>query len=249
MKKRVWALVAFVMPVLWGCGQPSREPEIPSIEPAQLKQMIDGKETFSLINAMSSLECLDRSIPGSLCIPDEEFDARAPQLLPDKGRRLVFYCESDRCLRSSEEAAKAKRLGYTEVWVLRGGMPSWKAAGYGTVSEERITRVPVESVKPDRLAQWITEKRPLLILDVRREEQFAADHLPGAVNIPLYRIHERYPEIPLDRTVVVVDERGLRSFLVSSYLVRKGIVDVKRLFKGMEGWRTRRDPVHFSQTR
>ena len=248
MKRWVWALVACVMPALWGCAPPPREPAFKSIDPPELKRMIDAGEPFSLVNAMSPLECMDRSIAGSLCLPTEEFAARAPKLLPDKNRRLVFYCESDRCLRSNEAAAKAVQLGYADVAVLRGGMPAWKAAGYGTVSRERITRVPLESVKPDRLAQWIAEKRPLLILDVRREEQFAADRLPGAVNIPLYRLHERYFEIPLDRTVIVVDEGGLRSFLVSSYLFRKGIVDVKRLFKGMEGWRARRDPAHFFQT-
>jgi rhodanese-related sulfurtransferase len=249
MKKRVWVVVALVISVLCGCAPAPREQKFKVIEPVELKRMIDAGETFALVNAMSSLECMDRSIAGSLCIPEEEFSASAPKLLPDKNRRLVFYCESNRCLRSSEEAAKSVKLGYADVSVLNGGMPAWKAAGYTTISRERIPRVPVESVKPDQLAKWIAEKKDLLILDVRRGEQFALDHLPGAINIPLYRLHERYPEIPLNRSVIVVDELGLRSFLVSSYLVRKGIVDVKRLFKGMDGWRTRRDPVHFFQTR
>jgi len=86
------------------------------------------------------------------------------------------------------------------------------------------------------LARWLLEKRDLLILDIRREARFREGHLPGAINIPLFRLHERYQELPLNRPVLVVDDRGLRSFLASSYLVRKGIADVTRLFGGMERW-------------
>ncbi len=42
-------------------------------------------------------------------------------------------------------------------------------------------------------------------------------------------------EIPLDRTVVLVDDRGFRTFLAGSYLERKGL-KVMRLFAGMRGW-------------
>jgi rhodanese-related sulfurtransferase len=206
------------------------------LDPPQLKQMLLGGEDFALIDTMSILECRDHSIPGSLCIADEEFLDRAPKLLPDKNRSLVFYCESDRCDQSRETAALAIQQGYQRVSVLRGGIPAWKKAGYETVSKERIPRVPVESVKPERLALWLQEKRDLLILDIRRKERFAEGHLSGAINIPLHRLHERYQELPLNRPVLVVDDQGLRSFLVSSYLVRKGIADVKRLFGGMEQW-------------
>ena len=206
------------------------------LEPVELQQMLQKGEDLVLIDTMSRLECMDHSIPGSLCIADEEFAARAPKLLPDKKRLLVFYCESNRCYRSRETAAIAIKQGYERVAVLRGGIPAWKEAGFGTISRERIPRLPVESLKPDRLARWLLEKRDLLILDIRREDRFQESHLPTAINIPLYRLQERYAEIPLNRPVLVVDDRGLRSFLASCYLVRKGVADVKRLYGGMAAW-------------
>jgi hypothetical protein len=48
-------------------------------------------------------------------------------------------------------------------------------------------------------------------------------------------LSQRYDEIPLDRTVVLVDDRGFRTFLAGSYLERKGC-KVMRLFAGMRGW-------------
>jgi rhodanese-related sulfurtransferase len=222
--------------VIAGGAVQAAEPPPTLLEPAELKQMLMRGENFALIDVMSLLECRDHSIPGSLCIADEEFAARAPKLLPNKDRALVFYCESNLCSRSQETAALAIQQGYRQVSVLKGGIPAWKEAGYETVSQERIPRVPVESVKPERLALWLQERRNLLILDIRREERFAEGRLPGAINIPLHRLHERYQELPLNRPVLVVDDRGMRSFLVSSYLIRKGIADVKRLFGGMEQW-------------
>jgi rhodanese-related sulfurtransferase len=226
----LFSLLAAAPPAL------AAEPAPNLLEPAELRQMLQRKEDIVLIDAMSHLECMDHSIPGSLCIADEEFFVKAPKLFPDKNRHLVFYCESDRCYRSRETAAIALQQGYKLVSVLRGGIPAWKKAGYETVSQERIPRVPVESVKPELLARWLREKRDLLILDIRREARFSEGHLPGAINIPLFRLHERYQELPLNRPLLVVDDRGLRSFLASSYLVRKGIGDVKRLFGGMARW-------------
>jgi hydroxyacylglutathione hydrolase len=235
MNRTVWTVALFS--VLFAVSSPqAAEPAPNLLEPAELRQMLQRGEDVVLIDAMSRLECMDHTIPGSLCVADEEFAAHAPKLFPDKNRHLVFYCESNRCYRSRETAAIALQQGYARVSVLKGGIPAWKKAGYGTVSQERIPRVPVTSIKPERLARWLLEKRDLLILDISREERFREGHLPGAINIPLYRLHERYSEIPLNRPVLVVDDRGLLSFLASCYLVRKGIADVTRLFGGMERW-------------
>ncbi|MCE5263727.1 MAG: rhodanese-like domain-containing protein [Deltaproteobacteria bacterium] len=234
---RVW--VATLLSVLFaGWTAQAAEPMPKMVDPVELNQMLQKGEDLVLIDTMSRLECRDHSIPGSLCIADEEFAARAPKLLPDKKKLLVFYCESNRCYRSTETAALAIKQGYERVAVLKGGLPAWKEAGFETVSRERIPRLPVASIKPDRLARWLLEKRDLLILDIRREERFREAHLPIAVNIPLYRLHERYAEIPLNRPVLVVDDRGLRSFLAACYLVRKGVSDVKTLFGGMAGWQS-----------
>ncbi|MCX5820265.1 MAG: rhodanese-like domain-containing protein [Deltaproteobacteria bacterium] len=237
MSRTEWVWTAALLSALFAVSSvQAAEPAPNLLEPVELRQMLQRGEDIVLIDAMSRLECMDHSIPGSLCVADEEFAARAPKLFPDKKRHLVFYCESNRCYRSRETAAIALQQGYTRVSVLRGGIPAWKEAGFDTVSQERIPRVPAESIKPDRLARWLLEKRDLLILDIRREERFREGHLPGAINIPLYRLHERYSEIPLNRPVLVVDDRGLSSFLASCYLVRKGVSDVKRLFGGMERW-------------
>jgi rhodanese-related sulfurtransferase len=127
------------------------------------------------------------------------------------------------------------RYGHKQVYLLAGGIPAWKQAGYPMESVERIPRMPVVSVRAQDLKKMLAERKDLLLVDIRSEKSFGEGHIDGAINIPLYRLSQRYDEIPLDRTVVLVDDRGFRTFLAGSYLERKGL-KVMRLFAGMRGW-------------
>lgn len=205
------------------------------IRPQALQQMMGGGEKPVLIDCMSYLECLDHSIPGSLCISSEEFEGKTAMLPADKNRAMVFYCESEALQRSFESADAAVKHGYTNVFVLDGGIPAWKRAGYEVTTTERIPRKAIQAVTPQVLRQWIAEKRDILLLDIRPEKAFNQAHIEGAANIPLYQLHRRYEELPLNRLLVLVDNRGFRTLIAASYLSRKGF-EVKRLFGGMTKW-------------
>jgi rhodanese-related sulfurtransferase len=122
------------------------------------------------------------------------------------------------------------------VFVLEGGLPTWKQSGHEVESVQRIPRVAVKSVKVDMFRSWLAERKAMTIVDIRTENNFKEGHIEGAVNLPLYKLHDRYQELPYNRTLVLVDSRGFRTFLAQSYLKRKGF-DVVRLFGGMEAWK------------
>lgn len=50
-----------------------------------------------------------------------------------------------------------------------------------------------------------------LLLDVRTQEEFAAGHLEGAINIPVQQLEERIDELPEGRPLVVYCQSGRRS--------------------------------------
>lgn len=191
-------------------------------------------EQLTLVNVMSRIECLDHRIKGSRCIACEEFKENLSAI--PKGRKLVLYCESEVCTRSCLAADEAVKAGMKDVYVLEGGMPAWKAAGYSLESLQRIPRMPISSVKAEELAAWLERHSAFSVLDIRSREKFEKVHLPGAVNIPLYQLHDRYHELPQDSALLVVDDQGFRSFLAASYLARKGF-QVVRLFGGMTAWK------------
>ncbi|MCF8053704.1 MAG: rhodanese-like domain-containing protein [Deltaproteobacteria bacterium] len=226
-------IVVFVCLMLSGAFTVFGE-EMKIISPAELAQIIPNKKIV-LINTMSKIECDDHSIVGSTCIPVETMEGAARKLPQD--RLVVFYCESESGTRCRQAASIARAQGLQNIAILGGGSVGWRKAGFDEVSLERIRRRVIVSLGPVALRDFINKnKSNIFILDIRSEEAFHKGHIKGAENIPFYLLHERYSAIPSGKKIVVVDDKGLRSFLAASYLVDKGFRDVIRLARGMAGW-------------
>lgn len=206
------------------------------IAPAELAARLAKDPPPVLVNTMGLLECLDHGIAGSRCIPAEEFAARIGELPPQKERPLVFYCESEAQHNSRAAAAVAVGQGYATVHVLAGGLPAWKGAGYRTVSTERIPRRAIPSLKPPVLSRRLLQGENPLLVDIRATSFFQEGHIAGAINLPMHELHRRWRELPLDRAVVLIDDRGFNSPLAASYLAAKGYA-VEPLFGGMTAWK------------
>jgi rhodanese-related sulfurtransferase/DNA-binding transcriptional ArsR family regulator len=82
------------------------------------------------------------------------------------------------------------------------------------------------------------------VLDVRPPEEFAAGHVPGAVNIPIQELEKRFRELP-KRKEIIAYCRG--PFCLMSYeavqLLRKRGMKARRLRDGMPEWRIAGLPV------
>jgi rhodanese-related sulfurtransferase len=67
-----------------------------------------------------------------------------------------------------------------------------------------------------------TAQRPFL-LDVRTATEFAAGHVPGAVNIPVEELRSRLSELPRDREIAAYCEVGQRGYLGTRILLQVGL--------------------------
>ena len=69
-------------------------------------------------------------IPRSLAL-GAKFDVDATPLLRFAGRRdeVVFYCSNADCVNDYYAGEKARELGYSRVYQLRGGFDGWRASG------------------------------------------------------------------------------------------------------------------------
>ena len=105
------------------------------------------------------------------------------------------------------------------------------------------TRDSMEAVPAQELVQRL-KRGEVTVLDVRPEEEYAAGHLPGAVNIPLSALQEQLATLPRDREVIAYC-RG--PYCVLSYdavaeLRRRGY-RARRLEEGYPEWRIAGLPV------
>lgn len=58
------------------------------------------------------------------------FDEAKLSAVVAKDKEVVFYCNGEHCLRSSEASEKAAGWGWKKIYYFRDGFPAWKAAGY-----------------------------------------------------------------------------------------------------------------------
>jgi rhodanese-related sulfurtransferase len=66
-------------------------------------------------------------VPNAMHLPESQLASRAQELEKLTGRPVIAYCE--RGQRSRTAAAALTRLGFAEVYTLRGGLRAWSEAG------------------------------------------------------------------------------------------------------------------------
>jgi rhodanese-related sulfurtransferase len=58
------------------------------------------------------------------------------------------------------------------------------------------------------------------LIDVREADEFAAGHIPGARNLPLSQLRERYRELPADRALTLYCGVGQRAYYATRFLLQ-----------------------------
>ncbi len=86
------------------------------------------------------------------------------------------------------------------------------------------------------LREWVEVGPDAFLVDVREPDEFAAEHVPGALNVPLSVLRERLDELPRDREVLLYCESGKRSYDAARALAQRGF-HVRTLPGGIESWR------------
>jgi NADPH-dependent 2,4-dienoyl-CoA reductase/sulfur reductase-like enzyme/peroxiredoxin family protein/rhodanese-related sulfurtransferase/TusA-related sulfurtransferase len=84
---------------------------------------------------------------------------------------------------------------------------------------------------------WYSEQFPAdtdggFILDVRSQDEFNLDHIPGAVNIPLGKLRSRLADLPRDKKMFIYCKVGFRSYLAYRLLAQNGFANATTLAGG-----------------
>lgn len=177
-------------------------------------------------------------VPGSIFIGLEgRFAEWAGSLLPfDKDFLLVTEEGKEK-----ETIVRLARVGFSRMkGYLDGGFEAWKKAGQ-----------PIDmivNVEADELAMDIPFDDQLVIVDVRRETEFADGHAAGAVNIPLTDLTDpgSMANIQEKDNLYVHCASGYRSVIAASLLKRQGIHNLRNV---LGGWNAIREQSKIEQVK
>jgi rhodanese-related sulfurtransferase len=212
-----------------------------------LQALLKSDGLYAVIDVRDWGEFTLAQIPGVNTLPRGSLEKYLPVLVPAKDVQVVFCCDTGE--RSTQAAATAEALGYTQVSILAGGLQSWKAAGYNTIhgwslrGKEYGERLQVEEdiseLTAEELHARVTRGERLYILDTRTEPEFLAAHLPGAYCAPGGELAQMVTDVVRDRAVPVVTNCAgrTRSILGAHVLRRMGFPQVYALRGGTGAWR------------
>ena len=191
---------------------------------AQVKTLMNDKEVI-LLDTRSASDFAESFIPGSIFIGLEgRYAEWAGSLLPfDK--TLLIIAETGK---EKESIVRLTRVGFSKfAGYIQGGFESWRTAG------ETIDMII--NIEADELAMDLPHDDKIVVVDVRRETEYADGHVRDAVNIPLTNLADPASMVNLeeDQNIYIHCASGYRSIIAASLLKRQGI---HNFYNVLGGW-------------
>jgi rhodanese-related sulfurtransferase len=90
-----------------------------SLDELRLKQL-QGAE---IVDVRNNREFEENHLGGSINVPEYKIDKNFEKIIKDKNKVIVLYCTSGN--RSENAYKKLKKLGYTQVYNLYGGLDNY----------------------------------------------------------------------------------------------------------------------------
>ena len=218
-----------------------------AISPEQLATLLEQASPHALLDVRERAAFERGHIYRATPLPRRLLEQRLPALVTARAT-LIVLCDDDATL-SALAAPTLGEMGYTEVFVLTGGLEAWRRAGRPVVQGLNVPskvfgeRVLHEFKTPEisclELAAQMAEGRDMVIVDTRTPEEYARGCLPGAVSMPGGELVLRIGELVErpDQTIVVHCGGRTRSYLGAESLRRMGLPNpIVAVKNGTMGW-------------
>lgn len=181
-----------------------------------------AEETGALIlDTRENTEFANGFIPQSVNIGlNGDFAPWAGALIVDVKQPILLITENGK---EEEAVTRLSRVGFdTVLGHLKGGFETWKAAGKETDTVNRIT--------PEQFAAEV-KIGTSTIIDVRKESEYASEHIEEAYSKPLAYINDWIRDIDPQQHFYLHCAGGYRSMMAASILQARGY----RNFTEIEG--------------
>jgi rhodanese-related sulfurtransferase len=236
------------------------ERDLPTIGPSELADLRDRADPL-VIDVRNPEEYYRwGTVPGAVNVEGVDLALYAEELREDD-QPIVVNCAGR--TRSIIGTATLDALGVSEVYELENGTMGWQLAGHDLADgpgrptdrspdAERVARLResaeallddagVSRLSPAEVAtrpESVPPEQSVYVIDVRREAEYDAGHLPGAVWVPggqLIQTAEAQLAVR-DAEIVLVSETHVRSAITAYWLAEMGFARVSVLDGGIEAW-------------
>lgn len=163
-------------------------------------------------------------IPGSISIGLQgQFAPWVGALIPDLQLPLLLVTPAGK---EKETVTRLSRVGYdSSIGYLDGGIAAWLAAGKETDSVDRINAAQFA-----KQANIGTD----LVIDVRKESEYRAEHVSEATNRPLDFINNWTKDLHTTGHFYLHCQSGYRSMIAASILKARGIHNFSEIGGGIK---------------
>jgi rhodanese-related sulfurtransferase len=184
------------------------------------------KEDVIVLDTRNAATFTKGFIPGSIFIGLEgRFAEWAGSILPFH-QRMILVTEVGK---EEETIVRLARVGFDKVeGYLNGGFEAWKNA------KENIDMII--DVETDELAMDIQHDPNLVVVDVRRETEFADGHVENAANLSLTEMTDvaQIANLEEHQNLYIHCASGYRSTIACSLLKRQGYHNLRNVLGGWE---------------
>jgi hydroxyacylglutathione hydrolase len=204
-------------------------PPLLALSPADVHALLRQNANINVLDVRPGDAFAAGHVPGSIGIAlSGQFASWAGGILGIHSRPVLIG-ESDAQI--EEARMRLARVGIEDLrGYLSGGMVAWQKAGLPVMKTAQIS--------PRELNQKMHSGslRPADVIDVRREGEWQAGHIPEVQCRALDLFPQRLPAIDADRTVAVHCKSGYRSMIACSLLERAGHHNVIDVAGGFDAW-------------
>lgn len=217
-----------------------------SVEIFEKMRHNSNKETLYIIDVRSIEEYeLMGHIADSISMPGGQAIQNTDDIIAVNKANIVFVCDNG--TRSIITAYWYKRMGFSNVYVIDGGLSSWNHFDY-----ELVRGVPqsyplgfikifdtVKKIDANKLKSALDKEPNIIIIDVSDSRSFAEGHISKAHWLPRGRLESRISEVVKDKRLplIITSQDQYEAIFAANTLYELGFENVRALADGNQSWK------------
>ncbi|MSQ58044.1 MAG: hypothetical protein EXR35_11330 [Limnohabitans sp.] len=217
------------------------------ISTANVKQSLIDKKEIVLVDVREEDPFAQCHPLFAVNMPIGRIEADTWRRIPRRDTPIVIYDGGEGL--AVRAAQLCQRMGYTNVNLLDGGLSGWAVAGGELFKDVNVpsksfgelveAKRHTPSLSAQEVKALIDQKADIVVLDVRRFDEYQAMSIPSAISVPGGELALRARTIaPNASTRIIVNCAGrTRSIIGTQALINSGIPNpVAALRNGTIGW-------------